>query len=201
MAEFREIGSDEKTEVLKWILSQSHRARKKKAQLVERLERIRAESSAPVHTSGFSSMPKTRRKNTAVENTVITISEIEDRILQQQRHVEKSIIKVMDLLDILPEKSLEREICELYHIDDKSWPTIQAEIPMSRSQCYKRYNNALDIMLSDQRAQAAVEEGLEEYRAYKALENRARKKQGAQNRDGGGARGRARRPQRPERGA
>lgn len=193
MAEFRENGAEE-TEVLKWILSQSHRARKKKAQLVRRLATIRAESDAPVHSKSFSSMPKSRLENKdGIADTVIKISEIEDRILQQQRDVEGAIIEVMNLLEILPEKSLEREICELYHIDDMAWKDIQEEIPMSRSQCYKRYNNALDIMLSDQRVRDAVAGSMEEYRAYKRLENQARKKKGTQSKTGGKARGKGRR--------
>ena len=50
----------------------------------------------------------------------------------QKAEIERSIVRVMDILAYLPVNSLEREICELRHIDMKSWRQISEQIPMSR---------------------------------------------------------------------
>lgn len=174
MTDFRD--TTEEKEILKWILSQTHRSRKKKAQLARRLERIRAESDSPIHSSGFSTMPKAKRESDGVADAVVRISEIEDRIRKQQAATEGAIILAMNILDTLPPESLEKEICELYHIDGMDWKEVQSEIPMSRSQCYKRYNRALEIMLQNQEVRKLTGEKAGEYRAYKKRQGRRRKK-------------------------
>lgn len=72
----------------------------------------------------------------------------------------------MDILDYLPIHSIERQICELRHIDFKPWSVISAEIPMSRSQVYRRYRMALDTLLKNQRVQAVMKEYEGEYDKY-----------------------------------
>lgn len=84
------------------------------------------------------------------------ISDIEDRILEQKREIDIAIAQVLDILDYLPIHSTERQICELWHIDFKPWGAISAEIPMSRSQVYRRYRAALDALLENQRVQAVM---------------------------------------------
>ena len=75
-------------------------------------------------------------------------------------------ILVLDILDQLPIHSIERQICELRHIDSKTWIEISEEIPMSRSQVYRRYRMALDALLANRRVQAVMEEYEGEYDEY-----------------------------------
>ena len=95
------------------------------------------------------------------------MSEIEDKIYKQQEEIEQAIVCVMDILDELPWDSLEREICEMRHIDGKPWQEIQDGIPMSRSQCYKRYKSALDTLLSKDKIERMIEENQEAFEEWK----------------------------------
>ena len=95
------------------------------------------------------------------------MSDIEERIYTQKEEVEKAIVRVMDILDYLPQDSLEREICELRHIDMKPWKDIQESIPMSRSQCNKKYNKAIEMLLNKGRIERMIEENEEAYTDWK----------------------------------
>ena len=45
------------------------------------------------------------------------IADIEDRVYEQKEKADKSMVNVVTILDFLPAESMEREICELRHID------------------------------------------------------------------------------------
>ena len=79
------------------------------------------------------------------------VEEMNDRMKKQQARVNQAIIRVMDIIDYLPEDSLEKEICEYRHIDMMSWGQIEAAVPMSRSQCNNRYNGAIQMLLQNAR--------------------------------------------------
>lgn len=53
---------------------------------------------------------------------------------------------------------MERTVVELRHIDCKKWERICKEVHMSRSRVNVHYNAALDIILSNARAQKLVQE-------------------------------------------
>ncbi len=142
-------------EVLKYFLGRIYRSNKHKSQLDARIRRIKAKR-------------KIERCHEGEDPASICcwISDIEDRILEQKREIDMAIAQVMDILDYLPIHSIERQICELRHIDFKPWGAISAEIPMSRSQVYRRYRMALDTLLENQRVQAVMKEYEWEYDKY-----------------------------------
>lgn len=142
-------------EVLKYFLGRIYRSDKHKSQLDARIRGIKAKRQ--VDGCPAREDPASIR---------YWISDIEDRILEQKREIDLAIVQVMDILDYLPIHSIERQICELRHIDFKPWGMISAEIPMSRSQVYRRYRMALDALLENQRVQAMMKEYEVEYDKY-----------------------------------
>ena len=93
-------------------------------------------------------------------------SDIESRILEQKKEIDQAITQVMDIIDYLPVNSIERQICELRHIDFKPWGAVSAEIPMSRSQVHRKYKAAVNLLLKNQYIQSIVEEYEDEYDTY-----------------------------------
>lgn len=61
------------------------------------------------------------------------LADIEDRIYEQKAKADKSMVNVATILNFLPEESMEREICELRHIDGHEWGEIAEGIPMSKA--------------------------------------------------------------------
>lgn len=143
------------TEVLKYLLGRIYRADKHKNQLDARLENIIA---------------RRRVGNMPAEDDPTSIkywiSDIESRILEQKKEIDRAVAQVMDIIDYLPMHSIERQICELRHIDCKPWGAISAEIPMSRTQVYRRHKSAIKLLLENQRIQVMTEEHENEYDTY-----------------------------------
>lgn len=160
--------NNEKADVLKWMLGKIYRAEKRKKQLDERLVRIAEERDAPIGGVGYRPLPRSSSgEGNGAASIILKMSDIEERIYTQKEEVEKAIVRVMDILDYLPQDSLEREICELRHIDMKPWKDIQESIPMSRSQCSKRYNKAIEMLLNKGRIERMIEENEEAYTDWK----------------------------------
>lgn len=149
------MDKEKQEEVLKYLLGRIYRADKHKNQLDARLKNI---------------AERRLMENLPAEDEPTSIrywiSDIECRILDQKKEIDQAIAQVMDIINYLPINSIERQICELRHIDFKPWGAISAEIPMSRSQVYKRHRNALKILLSNQRIQSMTAEYEGEYDAY-----------------------------------
>ena len=156
----------EKVEILKWLLDQIKRAENHKRQLDERLRRINLDRAMPVGGIGYDPMPRSSGTGDGAASIVLKLADIEDRIYEQKKEIEKAIVRVMDILDYLPVNSLEREICELRFIDLKKWDAIEAEIPMSHTQCNKVFNDALNKLLGFPRIRKMVDNARDEYLAY-----------------------------------
>ncbi len=130
------MDKEKQVRVLKYLLGQAYRCNKHRVQLDARIR-------------GACRIPG-----------------IEARILAQKREVEQAAAQVLDILDQLPIHSIERQICELRHIDSKPWGRICTQIPMSRSQVNKRYRAALAMLLENGRIQALIAQHEGEYDRY-----------------------------------
>lgn len=145
-------------DILKWILGQYTRARRRKKELDERLRRLNEEKENPLSGHGYDAMPHGTPSNDGAASILFKISDVEEKILQQQVTIEKAVVRVMDILDVLPENSEEREIAELFNIDNKSWDEIAEIVHKSKSQLHRDYNDACDIMLMNERVQRIISE-------------------------------------------
>lgn len=77
-----------------------------------------------------------------------SIAMIENRLNDQMRNVAVLMLKVLDLIDLLPLDSLERKIVEMRHLDGMDWKEITRQLYLSRSYVLSRYSKALGMMLS-----------------------------------------------------
>ena len=149
------MDKEKQVEVLKYLLGRIYRADKHKNQLDARLKNIAVRRQ--METFPAEDDP------TSIK---YWISDIESRILDQKKEIDQAIVQVMDIIDYLPINSIERQICELRHIDFKPWGAISAEIPMSRSQVNRRYKSAVNLLLTNQRIQNIAAEHEDEYDTY-----------------------------------
>ncbi len=162
------MNRDEQAAVLKYLLGQIDRAESRKKQLDERLKIINERRRSPIGGKGYGVMPRNeQKKEDGAASILFRIADIEERIYEQKREIEKATVRVMDIIDYLPVNTLEREICELRHIDLKPPGEIAKEIPMSRSQVNRKYNTAIDMLLANQRIKRMVVKYEDEYLAWK----------------------------------
>lgn len=167
MTKNNETVKDDSPEILKWILGQNFRAIKRKRKLDKRLLMIYEERESPIGGQGYDPLPRSSGGTpSGAASITMKLAEIEDRIYHQKEAIDKAIVNTMDILDYLPPNSLERDICEMRHIDLMPWADIQADIPMSRSQCNKRYNKAINTLLQNGRIRRIVEDHRADYDEY-----------------------------------
>lgn len=162
----------EKSDVLKWLLGQAYRADKHKKRLDQRLEQVRAEKTAPAGSHTYSFAPKGQTQSDGAAAPILKQSDIEERIEEQKREIDRCVLRVMEIIDYIPINDLDREIFEMRHIDFWEWPTIEREIPMSKRQCMRRYNDAIDRLLQIPEIQKMVDENEDAYLLWYAAKRR-----------------------------
>ena len=93
-------GTEQKDElVLKWMLGQIGRAKKRKKQLDERLMEINEERNSPIGGVGYEPLPRSAGIGNGAASILFKLADIEERIYAQKTEIEKSIVRVMDILD------------------------------------------------------------------------------------------------------
>lgn len=147
-------------EAVKEYLQQYHMARERRRMLERRHDVLARELQAPAPGSTYMTMPTSHpiTDREGAVSVVFRISEVEERIEAQRAAMGRAVTMVMDLIDLLPENSMERTVVELRHIDCKKWERICKEVHMSRSRVNDYYNAALDTILSNERAQKLVQD-------------------------------------------
>lgn len=147
-------------EAVKEYLKQFHMARERKRILERRHDSLMRELNAPAPGSAYMTMPATRSplNSEAAVSVVFQLAEVEQRIEEQREAMGCAIIQVMDLIDLLPENSMERTVVELRHIDCKKWERITQEVHMSRSRVIDYYKAAIDTILANKRARKLIQE-------------------------------------------
>lgn len=147
--QIKRANKNEDKKLLKEYLSQYYTSRIKRQQLEKRLRNICEEMNAPIGGYGYSPVNYggTNKVSDGAASFVYRISEIETRIEEQKKQVEKALLNVMDIIDLLDEDSTERMILELRFIDCKSWRIIARETHLSQSSCFNYQNRALEQLL------------------------------------------------------
>lgn len=149
----------EEKELLKEYLNQYYIGRIKRSQLEERLKNIQEEMAIPIGGYGYSPVNgSTNKVGSGAALFVYRMSEIETRIEEQKSQVEKSLLKVMDLMDFLEENSKERMILELRFIDCKSWTVIEREMHLSRSSLFAYQDKGLFKLLTYKKVHQLLDE-------------------------------------------
>lgn len=84
------------------------------------------------------------------------IAKIEDRLNDQRRNMAVLMLKVLDLVDLLPLDSLERKIVEMRHLNGMDWKGITIQLCLSPSYAMSRYSKALGMLLNQEVAREMV---------------------------------------------
>lgn len=129
--------------ILREYLDRYSRAKENRAILRNRLRKLRADLP---DKGGF--MPPS------------SVPEIEAKIQRQTEAAEKSVLEIIEVLELLPPDSTERTILELRHIDCKTWAEICRTVYLTRTPCAKYYNRGLDALLGMSKVRRIL--GLEE---------------------------------------
>ena len=160
--------------VLEWMLGQYVRAKRRKKQLEVRLLEINAERDSPIGGQGYDPLPRSGGNSEGAAGILMKLADIEDRIHEQKAKADKSMVSVATILNFLPEESMEREICELRHIDGHEWGEIAEGIPMSKSQCHRIHKAAMYELLEFNYVKELVTENRESYEYYIEKKEEAR---------------------------
>lgn len=64
----------------------------------------------------------------------------------------------MEVLEFLPQDSVEREIMEMRHIDCKPWNEIMRTIHLSRAPCFRRYSTGLEWLYTYKKVRTTLAE-------------------------------------------
>lgn len=148
--ENKATGQTTQREAVKEYLQQYHIARRKKRILEERRWALSSELTVPAGSSfgpGAASKRSRGGNNDGTATVVLRIAEIDERIEHQQAETAKAVLRIMDLIDLLPAESMERTVVEMRHIDCKGWDRIARDAHISRAAAFKYYNAALDTLL------------------------------------------------------
>ena len=163
-------------EILCWILGVNIRAHKRKKQLEKRLLEIKAEENMPIGGLGYDPLPRGSSIGPGAAGIIFKLDEIEERILKQKASIQRAIIQVMDILEYLPEDSIERNVCELRYIDRMPMEEVADEVGLSRSGAYKVHDGGIQILLKQSRVRKIIDAHRLEYLDYSLGKQLARVK-------------------------
>ena len=124
--------------------------------LKKRLLNIVNEMKNPLCGIRYTPTPKSQSKSEGSASLTIRQSEIEERIIAQQKEAERKLTNIMDIMDYLEENSKERVLMEMRYIDCMAWQRIGKELHYSRSQCDNIKNAALEELLSFDRVKEII---------------------------------------------
>lgn len=156
---------EEMKTLLKEYLSQYYKKRKRKKILQKRLANFRAEMLGP-KALNYSPVPRSKTNKVSDEPAQFCIKqeEIEERIEKERKLASSAMLKVMDLLDFLPEDSDEKNILELRYVDNMSWTDIAKTQSMSKSRCIDYWNIGLEKLLAFKKVRVLLEDYEKELR-------------------------------------
>lgn len=148
-------GTNPEREAVKEYLQQYHDAKVKKRILEERHRTLSAELRDPGVGSTYRTMPTAKDRPGRAGPCPLCTGSPRWRTgsTSNGRPMAKAVLHVMDMIDILPQNSMERTVVEMRHIDCKPWEKIAQAVHMSRSRVFDYYNAALDTLLTYKRTE------------------------------------------------
>lgn len=147
----------ENRKALRHYLNRYYRAKERQANLRKRLRDLRLEldglgasplSMANIHAKG--------QTGSGAAAMVLRICDIEERIEKQADLESRIVLEIMDVIELLPAGSIEREIVEFRHIDCKNWTEIERLAHLARSNCFGAYNRGLDSLLEHRKIRELI---------------------------------------------
>lgn len=134
-------------ELLNQYLSQYKYCIGKKKPLERRRNEIMREFDDPLSSSGLNRMPRGSSNGVGCAALSFRLDEIDTRIKEQIETSAKVLTDIMNIIDFLPENSLERSIIENRYIDRYSWERVCLENHISRTPATKVWRKGLYMLL------------------------------------------------------
>lgn len=161
--------------ILEWILNRYIAGIRRKKELEERLLVLDAERKSPIGGVDYDPMPHGQGgTGDGAAGILLKISDIEERIIDQKRTMQEHLRLTIDILELLPIESDEREVCELRYEDGKNWETISQKTNFSIRQCHRKKNDAIRYLLEFDWIKQMVTEEEINFDKYVALQDEKR---------------------------
>ena len=84
-------------------------------------------------------------------------AELAARIAAKRKELAGTALRVLDVIDLLPDNSIGRDIIEMRHLNDMDWKEIIGTFGLSRSACLRYYAAALDDLLGNERVRELLD--------------------------------------------
>ncbi|MDE7300303.1 MAG: hypothetical protein K2N94_16010, partial [Lachnospiraceae bacterium] len=149
----------DEAELLNQYLSQYRYCINKKRILEKRRAEIIREFDSPLGAMKMDGMPRGSSSGVGCAALSFRLDEINTRIKEQMENAERVLADIMNVIDFLPENSLERSIIENRYIDRYNWERVCRENHISRTPATKKWRKGLYMILK----YGKVKEILREY--------------------------------------
>lgn len=145
-------------ELLNQYLSQYKYCILKKKTLENRRNEIIKEFSSPFGEVRLDGMPKKNSNSVGCAAISFQLDKIDTRIKEQMETSMKILVNIMNVVDLLPENSIERAIIENRYIDRYNWDRVCRENHISRTPATKNWRKGLYTLLKFKKVKQIIEE-------------------------------------------
>mgnify|MGYP003289533660 CR=1 FL=1 len=139
-------------------LGQYKRCIRRKRALERRRDEIVKEFEYPLGSVNYDGMPKGSGEGVGCAALSFRLDEIDTRIKEQLHKSVKVLASIMDVIEFLPENSIERSIFEHRYIDRMSWERICNEVHLSRTPSSNHWKRGLYELLEFKKIQQLMSE-------------------------------------------
>lgn len=139
-------------------LGQYKRCIRYKRTLERRRDEIKKEFDYPLGAVSYDGMPKGSGEGVGCAALSYRLDEIDTKIKDQLDKSVKVLADIMNVIDFLPENSIERSIVEHRYIDRMNWERICNEVHLSRTPATKHWKKGLYELLEFKKIQQIVTE-------------------------------------------
>lgn len=143
-------------------LSAYNRYRNRKRSLEQRRTAILREFESPLRAVSADGMPRGSSDGTGCAALSYELDEIDTRIREKIREMERIYVRINGIMEFLPENSTERSILEYRYLDGYGWRRICELEHMSRTPATRYWRKGLYRLLEYARIQEIVREHEEE---------------------------------------
>lgn len=148
----------DEAELLNQYLSQYRYCIGKKKSLERRRAEIIQEFDSPLGAVKMDGMPRGSSSGVGCAAISFRLDEIDTRIKEQIETSAKVLTDIMNVIDFLPENSMERSIIESRYIDRYDWNRVCQENHISRTPATKSWRKGLYMLLEFKKVKQILKE-------------------------------------------
>lgn len=141
-----------------------------KHSLERRRDEILKEFESPLSAVNYDGMPRGNSIGSGSAAISYRLDEIDTQITDQAARAAETLIEMIDIIDLLPEHSVERSIIEHKYIDRMRWWQICTEINMSRTPATNHWKKGLNYLLQFEKVAMIIKENSKNKKEYKRVQ-------------------------------